>query len=342
MIREVLTLDRLDRMGTGEAAALLLVRRNADDYAGADEAVLDEWLSADPEHFEAWARAASACAHFDMPDDNAVLNDMREAARNASATPTRWRFAIAASVAVIAATGGALLLDRQGGTGSAAPGTQIASADPARLMLATTKGEHRSFQLADASTVILNTDSAVAVAFRPRGERRLELIRGQAFFKVAHDKTRPFVVAVDGRTVTALGTQFEVRAEPSRVRVVLVEGRVSVTRSGGAPVVMHAGQQLVATSGGVTLSSADVSAVDDWQRGVVTFKNTTLAAAATELNRYSRSQLAVSDPRLARLTVSGVFQTSDARRFARTIEQIYPVRVVAGTDDTLQIVSAIR
>ncbi len=340
MIREVLTLDRLGRMDTGEAAALLLVRRNADDYDGADEAVLDDWLAADPTHFEAWARAASVCAHFDSPDDNAVLNDMREAARSASAAPTRWGFAIAASIAVIAATGGALLLDRQGGADSAAPGTQIASVDPAKPMLATARGEHRSYQLADASTVTLNTESAVAVAFRPGGERRLELIRGQAYFKVTPDQSRPFVVAADGQTVTALGTQFEVRAEASSLRVVLVEGRVSVAPARGSPVVMRAGQQLIAGPQGVTLSAADVGAVSDWQRGIITFKGTTLAAAVTELNRYSRTQLKVDDPRLARLTVSGVFQTNDASRFARTIAEIYPVKVVAGGGDTLRIVPA--
>ncbi len=89
MTREVLTLDRLQRMAAGAAAARLLVRRNADDYDGADEAVLDEWLAADPEHFEAWARAARVCAHFDHPDDNAALSDLRETARKASVMPKR-------------------------------------------------------------------------------------------------------------------------------------------------------------------------------------------------------------------------------------------------------------
>lgn len=340
MIREVLTLDHLDRLGSDAAAALLLVRQDAGDDGG-DEAVFDEWLAADPAHADAWVRACSSWTAFDGADEG-DLRPFRDVGvpEERRARP-RWGFAIAASVAVIAATGGAVLLNRDGGTApGGTAGTQVAAVDPAKLMLTTAKGEHRSFQLADTSTVTLNTDSAVAVAFRPGGERRLELIRGQAFFKVARDKARPFVVAADGQTVTALGTQFEVRAEAATLRVVLVEGRVSVAPARGAPVVMRAGQQLVAGPQGVSLSAADVAAVSDWQRGIVTFKGTTLAAAVTELNRYSRTQLKVDDPRLARLTVSGVFQTNDASRFARTIAEIYPVRVVAGGGDTLRIVAA--
>lgn len=340
MIREVLTLDHLEKLGSDEAAALLLVRQDAGDDSR-DEAVFDEWLTADPKHAEAWVRACNAWTAFDGADapDLEVLRQREEPEERQSRR--RWGFAIAASVTVIAATGGAMLLDRQGGTGFGGPaGTQVAAADPARLMLTTAKGERRSFQLADASTITLNTDSAVAVAFRPGGERRLELVRGQAFFKVARDKTRPFVVAADGQTVTALGTRFEVRTDAASLRVVLVEGRVSVAPARGAQVVMRAGQQLVAGPKGVTLSDADVAEVEDWQRGVVTFKGTTLAAAVTELNRYSRAQLKVDDPRIARLTVSGVFQTNDARRFARTIAEIYPVRVVPASDGTLRLMSA--
>jgi transmembrane sensor len=332
MIREVLTLDHLKRLGADGAAALLLVRQDAagDDP---DEAMFDEWLAADPAHADAWARACDAWTAFDGAGaaDLEVFRQSEEPEEPQARA--RWGFAIAASVAVIAATGGTMLLDRQGGPepGSAA-GIQVAAVDAAKRMLTTARGEHRSLRLADASTVTLNTDSAVAVAFKPGGERRLELVRGQAFFKVAQDKTRPFLVSANGQTVTALGTQFEVRADASTLRVVLVEGRVSVAPARGAPVVMRPGQQLLAGPQGVTVSVADVAAVGDWQRGVVTFKGTTLAAAVTELNRYSTSQLKVDDPGIARLTVSGVFQTNDARRFARTIAEIYPVRVVPAGD----------
>jgi ferric-dicitrate binding protein FerR (iron transport regulator) len=82
MTREILTLELLRRMGKDRAAALLIVRRNADDYDGEDEAVLDDWLAANPEHPEAWARASTVCAHFDIADDDPMLRAMRDALLN--------------------------------------------------------------------------------------------------------------------------------------------------------------------------------------------------------------------------------------------------------------------
>lgn len=336
MIREVLTFEHLQRLGADEAATLLLIRQDAGDD-GHDEAVFDEWL-ADPANAAAWTRVCGAWASFDAANDDMQVRDLREAVRVEPAR-ARWGYAIAASIAVIAAVGGTLVVTRADGPAVSGSETQVASAGSERLMLTSAKGERRSFQLADASSVTLNTDSAVAVAFRPGGERRLELIRGQAFFKVTHDKTRPFVVAVDGSTVTALGTAFEVRAGRGATRVVLVEGRVRVGPAGAAPVELHAGQQLLTGPHGITVSDADIGAVDDWQRGVVTFKNTTLTAAAAELNRYSATQL-IADPKVAQLTVSGVFRTDDARRFALTVEAILPVRVVASGERELRITPA--
>ena len=76
---EKLTLEGLLCMGSDQAAALLIVRRNADDYDGVDEPILDEWLAADPKHPEAWARASTVCSYFDIADDDPVLKTMRDA-----------------------------------------------------------------------------------------------------------------------------------------------------------------------------------------------------------------------------------------------------------------------
>jgi transmembrane sensor len=335
MIREVLTLAELERLGSDEAAALLRVRQDAgvDDL---DDAVFDAWLAADPANADAWSRICASWAAFDDIGDHAAVQELREAALEQPRHQRRWRSAIAASVAVVAATGGALLLNRPDVTGSAVGGL-VADAGAVRP-LTTAKGERRTFALADNSKVTLNTDSAVAVAFRPDGERRLELIRGQAYFEVAPDKARPFVVAYQGRTVTAIGTAFEVRAERAAMRVILVEGRVSVGRVDSPPVVMRPGQQLLAGPRGLTLSPADLGATDDWRRGVVTFRKTPLKAAAEEFNRYTGRQLLISDPRVGQLTVSGVFRTDDAGRFARTVEAILPVRVVPAKGGALEIV----
>src|SRR5579859_277103 len=78
-------------------------------------------------------------------------------------------------------------------------------------------GEQRLVTLIDGSRVRLNTDSKLVVHFRGR-ERRVELVRGEAFFEAAHDASRPFVVEADGARVRALGTKFDVRRDSDLVR----------------------------------------------------------------------------------------------------------------------------
>ncbi len=337
MIREALTLEHLQSLPPEEAAALLLVRQDmADDSDDGDDHIFIPWLESDPANGKAWA---SACQLWEqITPDAPELRSLRAepAAPAVARSRAPWQYAIAASLAV-ALVGGATFLTR-GPDGPAA--TQLAGVDVVPVMLATGHGERRSFALADASNVTLNTDTALRVEFRAGGERRVELLHGQAVFAVAHDRARPFIVAVADRSVTALGTRFEVRADPGLMRVVLVEGSVAV-RTGGPPIFLLPGQQLVARGDRApVVSAADVGAVGDWQRGIVSFHDMPLSVAATEFNRYAVTPLVVRDPKIAGYRVSGSFHTDDAARFARTVAEIYPVRVVTTGKDHLEIVAA--
>jgi transmembrane sensor len=95
-------------------------------------------------------------------------------------------------------------------------------------------GERRSITLADGSTVDLNARSKLRIDFS-KGERRVELLDGQALFQVAKDKNRPFIVASGAATVRAVGTQFDVYRKDSGITVTVLEGRVAVYSSAPAP-----------------------------------------------------------------------------------------------------------
>jgi len=121
----------------------------------------------------------------------------------------RWgRLAIAASV--LAICGGTL--------------TMLELSVP---VYATALGEQRSIQFEDGSTVELNSRSKIRVKYS-KTERDVELIEGQALFHVAHDVTRPFIVAVGATRVRAVGTQFDVYKKSNGTVVTVVEGRVAV------------------------------------------------------------------------------------------------------------------
>ena len=335
MIREVLTLEHLKRLGATEAAALLLVRQDMSDDDD-DDAVFTAWIEADSANGTAWARA---CALWERTADAAELQALHGSP--AAVTTLAWRaprYAIAASIAIALVGGTTLLVRRPAVVAPAA--TQIASAEVPSVVLATAHGEHRSFTLPDGSLATLNTDTSVRVAFRSGGERRIDLLRGQAMFAVFHDRARPFVVAVGGQTVTALGTHFEVRADPGVTRVVLVEGRVAVRTgaAGAAPVILKPGEELTTRGDAApVVTRADLDAVADWQRGIVTFHDEPLPAAAAELNRYAATRLVVRDPAVSAYRVSGSFHVEDTARFARTVAELYPVRVVSVGNGQLEL-----
>jgi ferric-dicitrate binding protein FerR (iron transport regulator) len=94
-------------------------------------------------------------------------------------------------------------------------------------------GETRSVRLEDGSLVELNSRSRIRVRYRER-ERSVEMLEGQAFFQVAKDATRPFIVHSDSTSVRAVGTQFDVYRRESGTTVTVVEGRVAVFSSARA------------------------------------------------------------------------------------------------------------
>ena len=107
-----------------------------------------------------------------------------------------------------------------------------------RTVFVTGVGEQRVVQLADGSSIRLDTGSRVRVRFA--GDQRLvDLERGQALFTVAHDRARPFVVQAGGTQVTAVGTVFDVRRDAAAVSVTLVSGVVDVAPAGEGRAVQR-------------------------------------------------------------------------------------------------------
>jgi transmembrane sensor len=205
-------------------------------------------------------------------------------------------------------------------------------------------GQRTSFSLPDQTKVTLDADSAIDIAYVD-GTRGVRLVRGQALFRVAHDRTHPFRVAAGDRIVTALGTRFNIRQRPHETRILLLEGSVGVTKGNdplhvqaGQAETLQPGQQLTARSGQPDrITSADPTSGTAWQRGMVHFNADTLAEAVEELNHYSREQLVIRDPQVGAMRISGTFRSGDAARFAQNLTALYPVRVTPVGDGKLEI-----
>lgn len=193
-------------------------------------------------------------------------------------------------------------------------------------------GEQRSFALQDGSVLFLNTNSKVRVAWRS-SERHIDLVRGEARFKVAKDPTRPFVVATSTAAVRAIGTLFNVRAEALSTQVAVLEGVVEVTqtqyRSSDAqnPVAppmtpaapqslsrisLGAGERAAVTSLGIEPDTGpSIEAVSAWTDRHLVFRDQPLSTVVAEFNRYRAQPLVLDDPQLAALKIGGVFDLND-------------------------------
>jgi transmembrane sensor len=205
-------------------------------------------------------------------------------------------------------------------------------------------GEQRTIQLADGSTVVLDTDSRVAV--RLSGARRdIRLRRGQALFDVAHDSRRPFVVTAGATSVTALGTRFDVRREASGATVTLVRGAVEVRQGSAAdtPQVwrLTPGQRVATQGAAPRPSRVDVDTATSWASGRLVFHAVPLRAAVAEFNRYERQKIEVADGPVGDELVSGVFAVGDSETFVGSMADLHDLAVVrSDKDGTIRLTRA--
>jgi transmembrane sensor len=349
MIQEVLKPDHLRDLAPDEAAATLTLRCS-EPASAHDQEALAAWLRLDEANVQAWERAQGAWRAFDDAGDDEILNAMRQAAREARPAAAAAPRGLAAAAAIVILLAGGLfglfearmVPDHRTGGPLANAHSGAPATAPVGAEYATAKGPPAIFGLPDGSRLTLDTDSAVSIAFTPQ-RRDLRLIRGRAFFDVKHDASRPFSVRAGEREVVAVGTRFDVKLDPGRMRVVLVEGRVMVRSPDRAapPTMLRAGQQLISRHGAPPeVSEAQVDEALNWQRGYLTFDDETLSAAAAELNRYSNDRLVVRDPRVAALRVTGQFRAGDVARFGRTLAEIHPVRIVRTGPEQYEIVAA--
>lgn len=301
----------------------------------------EAWRAADPLHAAAYAEIERTEASVrDMASAPEIMAIRAETADRMAAR-RRWRGgprgAIAAGLALALIVGGSLWLSRGAWQADRPSATrQVAE------LYQTGLGERMEVRLGDGSLVRLNSQSMIRVGFT-RDQRRVTLLKGQALFDVAKNPERPFTVAAAGRSVTALGTEFDVRLADHGIRVALIEGAVAV-RSGPRLVATMKPKDVLAIDGDrISLSrNADMQRFTAWTDGVAIFNDTPLAAAVEELNRYERRQIVLGDERVGTVRVSGTFAVGRSGEFLKTIRLLFPVRIARETPQEITMVYADR
>jgi transmembrane sensor len=338
-----------------EIASDWLVRRQSGQWTQADQGRLEQWLEASTLNRVAFLRlelawedaarlkALGAGIPGDLPPPPGRWNltpffDADRAACDAD-TPdrdmshrTRRRAgisALAATIVLAVGIGGYLLL--------ASPGDRYS----------TPIGGLASVPMQDGSKITLNTNSQIRVALS-EVERRVDLQQGEAFFEVAKDPKRPFVVAAGQKRVVAVGTKFSVRRDGESIEVVVTEGKVrvedatrplaksAVEASGSAapegpdgPVFLTPGVIARADGPSVLVQRKSLPEAEthlSWRAGVLMFRDQSLADAVAEFNRYNTRKLVIADSAVAALKGEGNFRATNVEAFVRLLESGFPVR----------------
>ncbi|MDG2523737.1 FecR domain-containing protein [Caulobacter segnis] len=300
----------------------------------------DAWLNASYDNQAEWTRVSLSWETLGLMRDDPQVLRAREALKadikERSAMPFRW----AAAVAAIVVAGGVALFT---GLTLKAPQHNTVAAVRDVAVYRTAVGDQRIVTLADGSRATLSTDTELRVTSWG-AKRALTLVKGEAFFEVAKDPSHPFVVTAAGRTVTALGTAFNVRLASDHWSVALLEGKVRVASLNSATTTdLLPGAQLVQYgSKDWAVNRVDVQRVSAWRSGDVIFDDQPLGSIVAEMNRYSNRKIRLGDADLAQTPLSGRFKTGDTAGFVATLEAYGVAKVEQSGPAQIDLVSPSR
>lgn len=335
-----------------ERAGQWLAKRDSNAWSASDEAEFNAWLEQSTLHVVAFVRLEVAWNQakrlkalgagvpagevptpeqwqldpFDRDVASSTPGDTGTKTASAVAS-SRRRWAVGASLFIAIAAG------------------LILYAWPFGSTYRTPVGGIASVPMSDGSKVTLNTDSRVRLAVT-ESERRVELERGEAFFEVARDPDRPFVVEAGDKRVVAVGTQFSVRRDGNDVRVFIAEGTVRIEDETEPAVrertnddkllTLSAGSIARASDAGVLIQETTVPEIESylsWRTGHLIFRDMALADAIAEFNRYNTRKIVIEDPAVAAIRVSGKFRSTQFEAFVRLMEEGFPVRALRVGDE---------
>jgi transmembrane sensor len=289
------TLTRAEREASG-----WIVRIKAHDVTDAERQDFEAWRSADPAHAAAYAkmeRTWSVVASMKHLKGPAGANDTAPRPRRSWTLP-----AAAIAACALLAIGAGVWFTR-------APSLFAPSEH-----YATAPAEVRTITLGDGSTITLSGAGEASVSLEGN-ERRVHLTRGYALFDVAHDSSRPFIVATPQGEITVLGTQFVVRIGADEVRTTVLRGRVSgaadarglFSRQAG-PITATANQEIVLRQGDAELVEISAEAVPRrlaWRDNMLAFDGETLNDAIAQVSQQTGWTFELVDPALGEMRVGG-------------------------------------
>jgi len=322
------------------AAAEWFVRLQSPDVSLEDAIAWQSWMSASPANARAYARIEEVAELVrDVPAPESVSLRQRPADQYDPSVPVRQWLKRRTGVPRRAAVAMAASL--------AAAACVWFWNEPSAQEYSTVVGQSRQVSLSDGSTIVMGGYTAIEVKLT-RQRRSIELIRGEALFKVAKDRTRPFSVRAGDATVVAVGTVFDVLRGSDRAIVSVTEGRVLVEpvvrflpvsvlhefKPKVRTVPVDAGEQTTAGTAGIEEPTRveDPNAVAAWQTGRLAFRLQPLRYVLEDVNRYARKPIVLEGDELGAIVITGTVERENIAGWVGSLERAFDLQAVEEAD----------
>lgn len=331
-----------------------IVRLFEYEMSAGDQQRMAASCSDDADYQDSFVSTLRAIADMDeLANDPDIIGVVQEGERagqlvhNDSNSQLSWpRWAMAATI--LAAVIASVYVPYQSG-----------SEDGVALRHVTRIGEQKTVDLPDGSTIILNTGTRVLVE-QSSDIRRVILERGEVYFDVAKDAQRPFTVELGSRSVSVLGTQFNLYKSPDKFVLAVVEGAVSIHHheeplsaqapllsvpdgerveyrdaaqrrvEAGTVVEYHVSQQKLAA-----FQPENIGRYQSWRTGLIHFDREPLYKVVQELNRYSGKKILIEDASIMNMEVYAGIKVDRLDMAMVLLEESLPVKVIKYFDRTV-------
>lgn len=222
-------------------------------------------------------------------------------------------------------------------------------------------GEQKFVELDDGSVVTLNTGTELQVVMND-SERLIHLKRGEAYFVVAKDASRPFTVDLGERSVTVLGTEFNIQKNPEKLTVAVLDGEISLHKSdvtvvptalllsalADGAVLRESPQQVRINAGWVAEVSAEtdsltgytpenIGRLQGWRTGQLRFDEEPLSVVVRELNRYSGKKILIEDAAIMDMKIYAAVKIDRIDLALASLEKTLPIKVINYFDRTILV-----
>jgi len=310
----------------------LLAKYLAGEASSSEQAQVEDWLEQDEanrHYFEhcrmIWTESVEL-APVAMPDENkAWENFQHRVGQQQRRSSNNW-WKVAASIVLVAAAG---MLGYMVFTNKEQPVV------PVTIAFAT-QNEVKADTLPDGSVATLNKNSAISYSSVFEGKTRQVRLKGEAFFAVTPDKTKPFIIDVNDVTVRVVGTSFNVKSTDSTTEVIVETGIVQVTKN-GQMVELKAGERIaVSTNQVVGTKTASGDKLYNYYRSrTFICDNTPLWKLVEKLNEVYDVNIVIGRKELRGERLNVTFDDESLDRILEVIKETFLVKIAKGENEIL-------